>query len=153
MNTKPVSISSIENVSRIIAIGPRDIHYIWHASDATTDYLDRMKARHDYEETHKVRTCPINEVCADYDTDRAYIFCVADCFDPPCFLIFGASFEDAHETFITEYESLIRIDETDLKDYDPETLTYNENGNPVDTESVNGFPVTSLEVTYSPKPE
>jgi len=73
--------------------------------------------------------------------DTWVIFYVEDCFSPPMFLINGDSFEDCYEEFCTAFEHMIKIEEPDLKDYDPETLNYNDNGTPIDTESVQGFKV------------
>jgi hypothetical protein len=73
---------------------------------------------------------------ADYG--RFFAFWVADCFDPPIAIVRADSWENAYEIFLDEFERWIKIDEPDLGDYDEETLTYNSNGTPIDSEAVNG---------------
>lgn len=84
---------------------------------------------------------------------HAYIFYTADCFDPPVYLQFGSSFEDAYESFIDNDESLI-IPPEDYKDYDVEsdspTCGFTSDGQPVDTEAVQGFKVTLTSVSFEP---
>ncbi len=138
-------------VSRIVAV-VRDRQYIWEQNQDERDFLDKMKIDHEYEKIHghTFQTKRLSDVCADYDTDSAFVFYVSDCFDPPLFLIFGSSFQDAYDTFITEFEGLIKIEENELADYG-ENYSVNDNGTPVDTESVNGFSVDKLIIETTPK--
>lgn len=81
----------------------------------------------------------------------AYIFFTADCFDPPVYLQVGSSFDDAYESYVDNDESLI-IPPEDYKDYDVEgdspTCGFNSDGQPVNTESVQGFEVTLTSVSF-----
>lgn len=79
--------------------------------------------------------------CDGYNLDDSlcphfYAVFVADCFDPPIVLIRAASPSDAQDIFLDETPYAHITDPNDLKDYDPETLYYNSNGAPCDTESV-----------------
>jgi hypothetical protein len=85
-------------------------------------------------------------------SDKAFAFYVADCFDPPLYLQFGSSFEDAYESFIDNEPSLL-IPPEDLKDYgeaDNYEGSFDSNGNPVDTERVQAIsePVQLVSVTF-----
>jgi hypothetical protein len=85
-------------------------------------------------------------------SDKAFVFYVADCFDPPLYLQFGSSFEDAYESFIDNEPSLL-IQPEDLKDYggaDNYEGSFDSNGNPVDTERVQAIsePVQLVSVTF-----
>lgn len=84
---------------------------------------------------------------------RAFIFFTADCFDPPVYLQPGSSFEDAYESYVDNDESLI-IPPEDYKAYDVEgdspTCGFNSDCQPVDTESVQGFEVTLMRVSFEP---
>ena len=81
----------------------------------------------------------------------AFIFFTADCFDPPVYLQVGSSFEDAYESYIDNDDSLI-IPPEDYKDYavesDSPTCGFTSDGQPVDTESVQGFEVTLTSVSF-----
>jgi hypothetical protein len=142
MNT--VSLSFIEP-SRVVAISG-NVHYLW--TKGAESWEAKSEARRAYEDANKgANVISLSGVNTDYSNERAYLFYVADCFDPPVYLVFGSSFEDAYDTFITEFERLILIEESDLKDYDENNLTFNDNGTAVDTESVQSLPVESLILT------
>lgn len=135
---------TLHDVQRIVAIGNEGTHYYWRHGQEDADYLDRMKERDAWADAHdSARVTLLSGINADYDTESAWIFYVADCFDPPLYLVFGASFQDAYDTFITEFERLIKIDDADLADYG-DNLSVNDNGTPVDTESVQFIPVDTL---------
>lgn len=84
----------------------------------------------------------------DYQ-DRFFAFWVEDCFDPPVYVIRADSFESAYEIFCDEFSRLIEISESDLPDYDPETLNYSASGVPIDTEAVNGREIKLLSLVCS----
>ncbi len=98
------------------------------------DYIDRLKQFPDH-----------SPICDYYIEDTAgkwFIFYVADCFDPPMFLIRARTWEDAYDTFCDEFSSLMRIEDADLKDYDEDTLHYSASGVPIDDEAAQGHEVT-----------
>ncbi len=71
---------------------------------------------------------------------KLYVFWVADCFDPSVYLVGTDECngdQDAFAWFITECEDQVRVNDVDLPDYDEDSLNFNDNGTPVDTESVN----------------
>lgn len=82
---------------------------------------------------------------------KAFIFFTADCFDPPAYLQFGSSFEDAYESFLDNDESLV-IPPEDYADYDVETdnptCSFNSSGEPVDSETIQGFEVKLRSITF-----
>jgi hypothetical protein len=81
----------------------------------------------------------------EYGGDKWYVLYVADCFDPPLYAMRADSFEDAYEDFIClpSFVKFYGIGPDEAADYegmDPETgegaPAYNDNGDAVDTESV-----------------
>ncbi len=150
MSTATRKLEFSVSVDSLTAIGADGIHYNW--SCAAESWKDRAAAREAYEKANPgANVVSLSGVNADYDTDHAFIFYIADCMSPPLYLVFGRSFEDAHETFITEFERLVKIEDTDIKDYDEESITYNDNGTAVDTESVQYLAVAKLIVHDSSK--
>ena len=80
---------------------------------------------------------------SESDTMCSLYLCVnADCAFPPHYLVAADDFRDAFDMFITETDSCL-IDEPDLKDYDEDSLQYDDNGRPMDTESLH---VTELSI-------
>lgn len=83
--------------------------------------------------------------------ENAYLFYTEDCYDPPIYVQFGSTFEDAHESFCDNDESLI-IDESDYADYgvrtDNPTCGFTSEGQPIDTEGVRGFDLSLVSVTF-----
>lgn len=84
--------------------------------------------------------------------EKAFLFYTEDCFDPPVYVQFGSTFEDAHESFCDNDASLI-IDESDYDDYgvrtDNPTCGFTSDGMPIDTESVRGFDLSLVSVTFA----
>lgn len=75
-----------------------------------------------------------------------FAFWVADCFDPPIYIIRGDSWESAYEAFCDEYSRLIAIDDASMADYDPETVNYSASGVAIDTDNVGGTEIRLLRV-------
>ncbi len=84
--------------------------------------------------------------------ENAYLFYTEDCYDPPVYVQFGITFEDAHESFCDNDESLI-IDESAYGDYcvrtDNPTCGFTSDGQPIDTEAVRGFELSLVSVTFT----
>ena len=78
--------------------------------------------------------------------DHFFAFWVEDCFAPPIAIIRATLFEDAYEIFCDEFSRWMAIDETDLHDYDRETLNYSASGVAIDTESVQGEEIELLRI-------
>lgn len=79
----------------------------------------------------------------DFDVTYGLYLCVnADCAFPPHYLVAEDSMEEAYDKFLTETNSCL-IEEPDLKDYDEDSLRYDDNGRPMDTESLR---VTELSI-------
>ena len=83
--------------------------------------------------------------------EKAFIFYLADCFDPPLYVQFGSSYEDAYESFCDNHPDLL-IPESDLGDYgytkdedgnwqenDSPNHSFNSNGQPIDTDNLQSF--------------
>lgn len=84
-----------------------------------------------------------------YEDDGAYFaFWVEDCFCPPVYIIKARSFEHAYETFCDTFTDVIKIEASDLKDYDQDTLNYSGDGVPIETEAVMGREVGVLSVGW-----
>jgi hypothetical protein len=69
---------------------------------------------------------------------RTWLIYVEDCFDQPLFVVEADDPCEAEEAFLADSDlaSMVRIDEVDLPDFDPEELHYDSDGNPVNTESI-----------------
>ena len=75
--------------------------------------------------------------------EKLFIFAVVDSYFPAYDLVRADSWEDADEAY-TDWAARrrnIAIDESDLKDYDPESLHYTSDGIPIDVDNVQGFEV------------
>ena len=83
--------------------------------------------------------------------EKAFIFFLADCFDPPLYVQFGSSYEDAYESFCDNHPDLL-IPESDLGDYgymkdeagnwqenDSPEHSFNSDGQPIDTDNLQSF--------------
>jgi hypothetical protein len=80
---------------------------------------------------------------SDFDSMFSLFLCVnADCAFPPHYIVAQDSMEGAYDDFLTETDSCL-IEESDLKDYDEDSLRYDDNGRPMDTESLH---VTELSI-------
>jgi len=80
---------------------------------------------------------------SDFDSMYGLYLCVnADCAFPPHYLVTADSMEEAYSEFLNETDSCL-IQEPDLKDYDEDSLTYDDTGRPMDTESLH---VTELSI-------
>lgn len=75
-----------------------------------------------------------------------YLFCNCDCAFPPVAIIRADSWEQAYETFCDEFSRWMAIDETDIADYEEDSLNYSASGVAIDTDSVQGFEVILTEV-------
>lgn len=77
-----------------------------------------------------------------------FAFWQEDCMDPPIWIVRASSFEAAYEDFCDEIEP---IDQASLPDYLTATGEYegsiNCDGEPIDTESVNGCEIKLIQVT------
>jgi hypothetical protein len=84
--------------------------------------------------------------------EKAFLFYTEDCFDPPVYVQFGSSFEDAYESYCDNDESLI-IDAAAYDDYgvntDNATCGFTSDGMPIDTESISGFDLSLVSVSFA----
>lgn len=83
----------------------------------------------------------VNIEQAGYKRNAWFAFTIADCFDPPIYVVCAESFEAAYEEFLDwkAEDSGIRIDDADLKDYPDGPPTYSSSGIPLDPDNVQGF--------------
>jgi hypothetical protein len=84
--------------------------------------------------------------------EMAFIFYVGDCFDPPLYVQFGSSWEDAYESFCDNEPSLL-IHPDHLGDYGQEpdlSCSFNSDGQPIDTGNVQSFtaPLSLVSITF-----
>lgn len=97
------------------------------------------------------RLCGMLESSGSSWCEKAFLFATVDCFDPPQYIQFGSSFEDAYESFCDNEPSLAIAPE-DMKDYGEEpdlTCSFDSNGQPIDTDNVQGFgPLFLVAVTF-----
>jgi hypothetical protein len=99
--------------------------------------------------TYDTRPGPgrLTDVNTDWGSGKWFVFCVADCAFPPMFAIRHDSWEDAYAEFVDWQVEMLKIEESDLKDYkeggndEGADCDYTSNGVPVDTEAVKGFEV------------
>jgi len=96
---------------------------------------------HDYNPDPEKRGYPrgiVSDVNAEWGSGRWFAFWVEDCFNPSIYTIQHDSFEAAYEEFCDWQVDQLKIEDTDLKDYDESSLSYSSNGTPIDTEAVQG---------------
>jgi hypothetical protein len=90
--------------------------------------------------------------------DRWWLVANVDCFSPPLALIQANSIEEALEIFDDKCESWVKVEEGDIKDYinegkSPneydyysEQLSWNCNGTPIDTEQVQAWECSEVQL-------
>lgn len=96
----------------------------------------------------------VSDLIDDWGLDGGVwvIFYLADCAFPPLYAIRGRTFEEAYEVFVdwhAENQHGLKIEDSEMADYDQDNLNYTSNGIPVDTESVGGFEVKLVSVTMA----
>lgn len=105
---------------------------------------------------HKRITAMLSSSGSSWE-ENAYIFCTADCFDPPVYVQFGSSFEDAYESFLDNEPSLV-IPESDYAEYglapdrggDSLNCHFNSDCQPVDADNVQGFgPLALVSISFA----
>ena len=105
-----------------------------HEIDAVTDPMV-----HDIVSDRRYEHIDMNRYFVNADEfGNAYglYLCVnGDCAFPPHYLVAADSFQDAYDTFLRETDSCL-IEEPDLKDYDEYWIEHDDNGRPMDTESL-----------------
>lgn len=149
-----INVGNIENAKRIwIATGGERVAY-WPcpAYDAEVG-LGGLESRATFDERRDIEADAPNGASSfglagfynDDGNGEFYLFCEADCFDPPQYLIRANGFEAAYEIFIEEFASV--LDEVTLADYDEDSdLLYHTSRGAVDTESINGCETTLVRV-------
>lgn len=79
----------------------------------------------------------------DFNGMYSLYLCVnADCAFPPHYLVAADSLDDAYGIFLSETDSCL-VEDPDLKDYDEDSLSYDDTGRPMDTESLH---ITELKI-------
>lgn len=147
---KPLSFE-IPSVRRIV-LSEGDQMYVWDR-----DITDQNVLRLEEEESNLKNARLFQKETIDISGcagESLFVFYVADCFDPPLFLVQAENVSDAHEKFITEMEHLVCIEPDLFSVYAKEdcadkteagylasalesgNLVLNDNGTPCDTESV-----------------
>ena len=112
-----------------------DTYYIVSDHKTTRDMEDEPTIK-DYIKDKRYLHIPMSFVVNDCESmEYAYLFVDCDCAFPPHYIVFADSEEDAHGIFLSETDTCL-IEESNLKDYDEDTLTYDDNGRPMDTESL-----------------
>jgi hypothetical protein len=139
---------SIQNIIEVVPCEYTE-HWMPKASSMTWEFADKLYTyapgidssvfRERFPEHQRILA--LLEASGSSWSNKAYLFYVSDCYDPPLYIQFGSSFEDAHESYLDNDESLL-ISVEDQKDYAVEsespTCSFNSNGAPVDAESVGG---------------
>lgn len=72
---------------------------------------------------------------------RWFLFANVDCFDPNVFIVRAKSFETAYDVFCDEFakQAGLLVDESDAADYPEDDRNYNNNGEHINTEGVQGY--------------
>jgi hypothetical protein len=84
----------------------------------------------------------------DFDSMYGLYLCVnADCAFPPHYLVTADSMEEAYSEFLNETDSCL-IEEPDLKDYDEDSLTYDDTGRPMDTDSLHVSELSIMLISF-----
>lgn len=88
---------------------------------------------------HEFETHTVLDINADWADGQWFAFWIADCFDPPLYIVQHRSFEAAYEEFCDWQAEQLRIDESDVAERETDgTLSYSGSGVPIDTEAVQG---------------
>lgn len=131
-NAQLSDLNSELDIARIEATDSHGTVYVW---DARATDLDEI--RRTYPDATK-RIQVIGNKQRDvirggaFDA-RLFVATVADCAFPPQYFIIADNWEEAYETACDEIE-LLRISDTDLPDYEEDSLNYTSDGKPIDTE-------------------
>lgn len=80
--------------------------------------------------------------------DHAYLFANADCAFPPHYVVFADREEEALGWFLTETDSCL-IEEPDLSDYDEDTVHRDDNGRPMDIESLQYYKLKPVMLIFA----
>lgn len=129
MRTKNTTFE-IQN-PKVIHWEHRGVNYVWSLDDANM-------------EGGICRVSHIHTDEAGYGEDKWFLFAVADCFDPVLHAVLADTFERAYDEFLCQAEEELTVENTEVTD----DTYFNENGKPVDTESVQGFEVTLKTIKF-----
>lgn len=112
-----------------------DCLYIISDHKSTCDMEDEPIIKDFIKDKHYVHI-PMSFVVNDCESlEHAYLFVNADCAFPPHYVVFADSEDEALGWFLSETDACL-IEEPDLSDYDQDNLSYDDNGRPMDTESL-----------------
>ena len=115
-----------------------DIYYIVSDHKTTRDMEDEPIIK-DFLKDKSYIHIPMSFVVNDCESmEHAYLFVNADCAFPPRYVVFADNEEDALGWFLTETDSCL-IEEPNLSDYDEETVYRDDNGRPMDIESLHRY--------------
>jgi hypothetical protein len=126
-----------------------DTYYIVSDHKTTRDMEDEPTIK-DYIKDKQYVHIPMSFVvndCGDME-EYAYLFVNCDCAFPPHYIVFADNSEDAYAGFLSNTDSCL-IEEPDLKDYDEETITYDDNGRPMDTQSLQYYRLQPIMLVFA----
>lgn len=129
------------NVSTLILANPDNEKHRYIVRKTKMDHIEFNK-KYNVGDVECKQATPVN---IDSEEQKFFLFCVTDCYDPQIAIVCADKMEEAYEWFVDELD-WSHISEPDLKDYDEESLSYNSNGTPYDSEQIHGFEVKLIGV-------
>ena len=92
---------------------------------------------------------PMTFVVNDCESmEHAYLLVNADCAFPPPYVVFADSKDDALGIFLSETDACL-IEEPDLSDYDEDTVYRDDNGRPMDIESLQYYKLKPVMLIFA----
>lgn len=104
---------------------------------------------HHYLVNNHYHHIPMSFVVNDCERmERAYLFVNVDCAFPSHYVVFADCEEDALGWFLSETDACL-IEEPDLSDYDEDTVYRDDNGRPMDIESIRYFKLKPVMLIFT----
>jgi len=131
-NTHLSDLNSDLDLARIEATDSHGTVYVWDSLAADLDEIRRTYP----DQTKRIQVIGNKQrdlVRGNTIDARLFVATIADCAFPLQYFIIADTWEEAYETACDELEHL-RISDTDLPDYEEDSLNYTSDGKPIDTE-------------------
>jgi hypothetical protein len=124
-------------------------HYYIASTYKSTREMEDDPAVKDFIKDKRYSHVPMGFVVNDCESmEYAYVCINADCAFPPSYIVFQDSWNDALESFLANTDACL-VEEPDLKDYDAESLSYDYNGRPMDTESLHIIQLKPVMIVFA----
>jgi hypothetical protein len=124
-------------------------HYYIASTHKSTREMEDDPVVKDFIKDKRYSHVPMQFVVNDCESmEYAYVCINADCAFPPSYIVFADNESDALGWFLSETNACL-VEEPDLKDYDQESLSYDDNGRPMDTESLHIIQLKPIMIVFA----